>query len=101
VYAYVEATVPLVSVIVRNASGAAYHVMGSKQLGTDIALAWPTATMAAEATDHAGPYAAAEQGHVDAVIAPRDTRGAVVRALRLLRGKREASLPKKHGNIPL
>jgi len=101
VYAYVEATVPLVSVIVRNASGAAYHVMGSKQLGTDVALAWPTARMAAEATDHAGPYAAAEQGYVDAVIAPRDTRRAVVRALRLLGSKREASPPKKHGNIPL
>ena len=45
-YAYAEATVPLVTVITRQAYGGAYIVMGSKQLGADINLAWPTAEIA-------------------------------------------------------
>jgi propionyl-CoA carboxylase beta chain len=49
----------------------------------------------------ANPYIAAERGFVDAVIAPSETRKEVVRALRLLRTKRESLPPKKHGNIPL
>ncbi|WP_066370875.1 acyl-CoA carboxylase subunit beta [Herbidospora mongoliensis] len=131
-YAYAEATVPLVTVITRKAYGGAYDVMGSKHLGADVNLAWPTAQIAvmgaqgavnilhrrALATSDdsdalraelvreyedtlATPYLAAERGYVDAVIPPRDTRRAIVRALRMLRGKREALPPKKHGNIPL
>ena len=45
-FAYAEATVPLVTVITRKAYGGAYIVMGSKQLGADINLAWPTAEIA-------------------------------------------------------
>ncbi|WP_062431558.1 acyl-CoA carboxylase subunit beta [Herbidospora daliensis] len=45
-YAYAEATVPLVTVITRKAYGGAYDVMGSKHLGADINLAWPTAQIA-------------------------------------------------------
>ena len=136
IYAYCEATVPLVTVITRKAYGGAYDVMGSKHLGGDINLAWPTAQIAvmgaqgaanivhrktlkavadeggdvegrrAELIDEyektlANPYIAAERGYIDAVIAPRETRAEVVKALRLLKTKR-ASLPaKKHGNIPL
>ncbi|GHH69292.1 methylmalonyl-CoA carboxyltransferase [Streptosporangium violaceochromogenes] len=131
-YAYAEATVPLVTVITRKAYGGAYDVMGSKHLGADVNLAWPTAQIAvmgaqgavnilhrrrlAAAHDPgalraelvreyedtlATPYLAAERGYVDAVIAPRETRREVVRALRMLRGKRDALPPKKHGNIPL
>jgi propionyl-CoA carboxylase beta chain len=52
--------------------------------------------------DHfANPYIAAERGYVDAVIRPSATRRELVRALRLLRTKRESLPPKKHGNIPL
>ncbi|MFC6287810.1 acyl-CoA carboxylase subunit beta [Nocardioides sp. GCM10027113] len=135
IYAYSEATVPLVTIITRKAYGGAYVVMGSKHLGADINLAWPTAQIAVmgaqgavnilyrkeikEATeqgneaerraeliteyeDHlANPYLAAERGYVDAVIAPHETRVEVVRALRLLRTKRESLPAKKHGNIPL
>jgi propionyl-CoA carboxylase beta chain len=55
-----------------------------------------------EYEDHlANPYLAAERGYVDAVIHPHETRAEVVRALRLLRSKRETLPPKKHGNIPL
>src|SRR3954471_15715473 len=135
-YAYAEATVPLVTVITRKAYGGAYDVMGSKHLGADVNLAWPTAQIAvmgaqgavnilhrtalAEAAERGGdveaerrrliadyedtlvnPYIAAERGYVDAVIAPSLTRAEVVRALRLLRTKRQALPPKKHGNIPL
>jgi propionyl-CoA carboxylase beta chain len=49
----------------------------------------------------ANPYVAAERGYVDSVIAPSATRDHVVRALRMLRTKRETLPPKKHGNIPL
>ncbi|MGZ6754161.1 MAG: acyl-CoA carboxylase subunit beta, partial [Nocardioides sp.] len=136
IYAYAEATVPLVTIITRKAYGGAYDVMGSKHLGADINVAWPTAQIAvmgaqgaanivhrktlakvekdggdveakrAELIDEyettlANPYVAAERGYVDAVIAPHETRVEVVRALRLLRSKRETLPPKKHGNIPL
>ena len=135
-YAYAEATVPLVTVITRKAYGGAYCVMGSKQLGADVNLAWPTAQVAvmgalgavgvlhrgglraaaergedAEALRlqlvgeyedaFANPYVAAERGYVDAVIAPSQTRMSLVRALRVLRSKRAALPPKKHGNLPL
>jgi propionyl-CoA carboxylase beta chain len=45
-YAYSEATVPKVTVITRKAYGGAYVVMGSKHLGADVNLAWPTAQVA-------------------------------------------------------
>jgi propionyl-CoA carboxylase beta chain len=132
IYASAEATVPLVTVITRKAYGGAYDVMGSKHLGADVNLAWPTAQIAvmgaqgavnivhrrrlADAPDPealrseliqeyedtlANPYIAAERGYVDAVIHPHETRVEVVRALRLLRTKRETLPPRKHGNIPL
>ena len=46
IYAYAEATVPLVTVITRKAYGGAYDVMGSKHLGADMNIAWPTAQIA-------------------------------------------------------
>ncbi len=132
IYAYAEATVPLVTIITRKAYGGAYDVMGSKHLGADINLAWPTAQIAVMGAQGAvnilyrkelgaaddpeetraqyvqeyddtlaNPYIAAERGYVDAVITPHETRAEVVKALRLLRSKRETLPPKKHGNIPL
>ena len=41
IYAYAEATVPLITVITRKAYGGAYVVMGSKHLGADINVSWP------------------------------------------------------------
>jgi propionyl-CoA carboxylase beta chain len=49
----------------------------------------------------ANPYIAAERGYVDSVIPPSATRASVVKALRMLRTKRQTLPPKKHGNIPL
>ncbi len=47
------------------------------------------------------PYLAAEHGLVDDVIEPRQTRPRLIKALEMLRNKRESMPPKKHGNIPL
>ncbi len=47
------------------------------------------------------PYIAAEQGFVDEIIEPRETRPRLIRTFDMLRNKREAAAPKKHGNIPL
>jgi propionyl-CoA carboxylase beta chain len=49
----------------------------------------------------ANPYKAAELGYIDEVIKPEDTRPKVIRALEMLRTKRQANPPRKHGNIPL
>ena len=46
IFAYAEATVPKVAVIIRKAYGGAYIVMGSKHLRSDINLAWPSAEIA-------------------------------------------------------
>lgn len=47
------------------------------------------------------PYVAAERGYIDDVIEARETRPRLIRALEMLRNKREATPPRKHGNIPL
>ncbi|MCP3975315.1 MAG: acyl-CoA carboxylase subunit beta [bacterium] len=47
------------------------------------------------------PYLAAERGLVDDIIEPRETRWRLIRSLDMLRTKREAMAPRKHGNIPL
>jgi propionyl-CoA carboxylase beta chain len=132
IYAYAEATVPKITIVTRKAFGGAYDVMGSKHLGADVNIAWPTAQIAVMGAQGAAnilyrkeiaasdepaalrarvvaeyedalvnPYVAAERGYVDAVIAPARTRSYVTRSLRLLRNKRQAGPPRKHGNIPL
>lgn len=52
-YAYCEATVPLVSIITRKAYGGAYVVMSSKEIGGDVNLAYPTAEIAVMGPDGA------------------------------------------------
>jgi len=49
----------------------------------------------------ANPFVAAERGYVDDVIEPHETRGKVIRALRMLANKTDTMPRKKHGNIPL
>jgi propionyl-CoA carboxylase beta chain len=49
----------------------------------------------------ANPFKAAELGYIDEVIRPEETRGKVIRALEMLKDKRQDNLPRKHGNIPL
>jgi len=131
-YAYCEATVPRIQVILRKAYGGAYIVMDSRSIGADLSLAWPTNEIAvmgaesavnvlfrkdlAQASDPSAlrlslmdeysnqlvhPYYAAEQGLVDDVIDPAQTRAAVASGLAMLRDKRRQPVPRKHGNIPL
>jgi propionyl-CoA carboxylase beta chain len=49
----------------------------------------------------ANPYKAAELGYIDEVIRPEQTRPKLIRALEMLKNKRQELPPKKHGNIPL
>jgi propionyl-CoA carboxylase beta chain len=49
----------------------------------------------------ANPFKAAELGYIDEVIRPEETRGKIIRALEMLRDKRQDNPPRKHGNIPL
>jgi propionyl-CoA carboxylase beta chain len=49
----------------------------------------------------ANPYVAAERGYIDAVIEPRETRPALIKALGIARTKRQSMPARKHGNIPL
>jgi propionyl-CoA carboxylase beta chain len=127
-FAYSEATVPLVTVITRKAFGGAYDVMASKHVGGDVNYAWPTAQIAVMGAKGAveiifrqeaanpeaiaehtrryeerfmSPFVAAERGYIDEVIMPRSTRRRVARALALLASKRAETPWKKHDNIPL
>jgi propionyl-CoA carboxylase beta chain len=49
----------------------------------------------------ASPYKAAELGYIDEVIMPEETRPKVIKALEMLKNKRDRNPPRKHGNIPL
>ena len=127
-YAYSEATVPLVTVITRKAFGGAYDVMASKHIGADINYAWPTAQIAvmgakgaveiifrqdlndpekiaARTTEYEqrflSPFVAAERGYIDEVIMPHSTRRRLARALAMLAHKQAERPWKKHDNIPL
>ena len=126
VYAYVEATVPKITLILRKAYGGAYIVMSSKQTGSDVNLAYPTAEIAvmgaqgavnilyrnADATqkaealkeytaNFATPYQAAENGYIDEIILPRQTRFKLIQALEMTHNKIRSNPHKKHGNMPL
>ena len=108
-YAYVEATVPKISLVLGRAYGSAAVAMSSRSLGADLCLAWPSAEIAALGPEGAaktgdgtaGPYAAATRGWVDEVIDPRESRDYLRRALLVAGNKRGMRSPRKHGNIPL
>ncbi|MCQ2225196.1 MAG: acyl-CoA carboxylase subunit beta [Paludibacteraceae bacterium] len=126
VYAYVEATVPKITVITRKAYGGAYIVMSSKHTGADINFAYPNAEIAVMGADGAvnilyrkvsdeekakvkneyaekfsNPYRAAELGYVDEIILPSQTREKLIQALDMTHTKIRQNPAKKHGNIPL
>jgi acetyl-CoA/propionyl-CoA carboxylase carboxyl transferase subunit len=67
-YAYSEATVPLLTVITRKAYGGAYDVMASKHIGADVNYAWPTAEVAVM-----GPRGAVNVLYDDELDAAEDT----------------------------
>jgi methylmalonyl-CoA decarboxylase alpha subunit len=123
-YAYSEATVPKVTLVVRKAYGGSYLAMCSRDLGADQAIAWPTAEIAVMGpagaaniifkkdpdikakTDEyvknfATPYQAAKRGFVDMIIAPQETRPILISTFSMLASKREGRPAKRHGNFPV
>lgn len=123
-YAFANATVPKVNVVIGKAYGSAYVAMNSKAIGADMTYAWPNAeigTMDAKlaakiicdgkdsaAIDAcAAEYAklqtsaesAAKRGYVDTVIEAAETRKYVIGAFEMLFTKREDRPAKKHGTI--
>jgi propionyl-CoA carboxylase beta chain len=96
---------PTAEVAVMGAQGAAniIHRRRIAAAGPDpVAIETKRAELIEDYAEHfANPYIAAERGYVDGVIEPATTRLEVVKALRLLRTKRESLPLKKHGNIPL
>ena len=92
---------PTAQIAVMGAQGAV-NILYRRELAT---ATDPDARRAELVTEYedtlSNPYVAAERGYVDSVIPPSYTRPYLIRALRLLREKRETLPPKKHGNIPL
>ena len=123
-YAFANATVPKVNVIVGKAFGSAYVSMNSKSIGADLVYACPTAeigmmdaklaaqimyadadaeTLNEKAAEYkelqSSPNSAAARGYVDAIIEPADTRKYVIGAFEMLFTKREDRPAKKHGTV--
>ncbi|PSQ32235.1 methylmalonyl-CoA carboxyltransferase [Halobacteriales archaeon SW_10_68_16] len=103
-YAFSEATVPLLTIITRKAYGGAYDVMSSKHIGADVNYAWPSAEIAVMGPEGAVNvlYSEAdrEAGHVR-YADEAYTRAQLIGDLAMLRSKRTSGPDKKHGNIPL
>lgn len=128
-YAFSEATVPKISLIMRKAYGGAYIAMNSKLMGADFVYAWPIAEIAVMGAEGAveivhrkelradpesrerltelykerfmNPYLSAARGLVDEIIEPADTRKRIAGALEALSRKDRRVNRKRHGNIPL
>lgn len=123
-YAFANATVPKVNVVISKAYGSAYVTMNSKAIGADMVFAWDSAeigTMDAKLAakiicngqgadkidECAKEYAAlqnnvvsaAKRGYVDSIIAAEDTRKYVIGAFEMLFTKREDRPAKKHGTV--
>ncbi|MBI2124405.1 acyl-CoA carboxylase subunit beta [Candidatus Pacearchaeota archaeon] len=128
-FAYSEATVPKISLVLRKAYGGAYIAMVSKDMGFDKVIAWPSAEIAVMGAEQAvsilnkdeiaknpktkaklveeyskkylNPYVSAKLGKVDMIIEPKDTRTALVKCLGMIIAKRDKRPAKKHANMPL
>lgn len=123
-YAFANATVPKVNVVIGKAYGSAYVVMNSKAIGADMTFAWPNAEIgsmdaklaakiicdgadSAAVDACAAEYAAlqtsadsaAKRGYVDQIIEAADTRKYVIGAFEMLFTKREERPAKKHGTV--
>lgn len=59
--AIIEATVPIISLVVRKSYGGAYGMMGCRQVGADVSFAWPTARIAVIGAESAVDLAAKRQ----------------------------------------
>jgi acetyl-CoA carboxylase carboxyltransferase component len=123
-YAYSEATVPKISLVMRKAYGGAYIALVSKDMGYDKVIAWPAAEIAVMGAEQAvniihrkennkankikeykekflNPTEAAKHGKVDIITEIKDTRKTLISCLEMLANKREKRPAKKHGNMPV
>lgn len=133
-YAYSEASVPKITLVLRKAYGGAYIAMSSKYLRGDFNFALPSAEIAVMgprgaieilyskdikaapkdkveeikerltkeyAEKFASPYQTASTGSIDEVIEPSSARQRIIRALRILKNKRDPKNNPQKGNIPL
>ena len=125
-FAFSEATVPKITIVIRKAYGGAFLAMCNKDLGADQVFALPNAEIAVMGPEgavniifkreteemkkqmlneyqnkFANPYFAASKGHIDAVIELQEIRQRLISALQMLSNKREERSQKKHGNSPL
>ena len=123
-YAFADATVPKVNVVIGKAFGSAYVTMNSKAVGADMVYAWPeaeigmmdanqaakimyadadAATIREKAAEYknlqSSPLSAAKRGYVDTIIEAADTRKYVIGAFEMLFTKREDRPVKKHGTV--
>ena len=123
-YAFADATVPKVNVIIGKAYGTAYVAMNSKAIGADITMAWPDAQIgtmdsklaakimyegqgADVINEKAAEYealqtsalGAAKRGYVDHIVNAEDTRKYVIGAFEMLFTKKEETPAKKHGTV--
>lgn len=123
-YAFANATVPKVNVVIGQAMGSAYVAMNSKAIGADITMAWSTAQIGAMdaktaaqimydgqgsdvIAEKAKEYAevqtsaagAAKRGYVDQIVEAADTRKYVIGAFEMLFTKRDDRPAKKHGTV--
>lgn len=121
-YAFANATVPKVNVILGKAFGSAYITMNSKHIGADMVFALPSAQIgmmdaniaaqimydgepADTVKEKAAEYeqlqssaeAAAKRGYVDSIIEPQTVRQHVIYSFEMLFTKRESRPAKKHG----
>lgn len=123
-YAFANASVPKVNVVIGKALGSAYVTMNSKSVGADLVMAWPDAEMGAmdaklaakimyegqgadtidaKAKEYAALQnnvnSAARRGYVDQIVAPADTRKYVIAAFEMLYTKSLDFPAKKHGTV--
>lgn len=123
-YAFANATVPKVNVVIGQAMGSAYVAMNSKAIGADITMAWPTVQIGAmdaktaaqimydgqgadviakKAKEYAeaqtSAAGAAKRGYVDQIVEAADTRKYLIGAFEMLFTKRDERPAKKHGTV--
>ncbi len=122
-YALCEATVPKITVYIRNCSNWGELVMGTEQMGVDLVVAWPNAQIGRVEAENASKqfyvqemgekeleavltryndiYYAGSRNLFNDIIDPRETRATIYRALTWLKKKSEKRPWKKHDNMPL
>ncbi len=122
-YAFANATVPKVNIVIGDAFGSAYVVMNSKAIGADVTYAWSDASIgmmdaglaakimyadkpeliAEKTAEYAAlqdsVLSAAKRGYVDSIIDAKDTRKYAIAAFEMLYSKKVDTVAKKHGTV--